>query len=214
MLDQTLERQRINTSLAEPGRRRARRGVLESLDCGASDAGSWKSREPAQNRPSEVGRGGTMRRITRWVAMTGEWAMFAVACSSSGGGGRRGERFIRRRAPGVNQGGTYSFVNGEPTSMTPQNDYEAYGIQAFEVLFTRLMDFDFKTGAPVPAQAESVTPSSDGMTYTIVRDGWTFHDGEPVTAQSYVDAWNYTRHTARTASSSTSSSTRSRAMTR
>ena len=30
------------------------------------------------------------------------------------------------------------------------------------------------------------------MTWTIVlKPGWMFHDGTPVTAQSYVNAWNY-----------------------
>ncbi|NTW41210.1 MAG: ABC transporter substrate-binding protein, partial [Cellulomonadaceae bacterium] len=39
-------------------------------------------------------------------------------------------------------------------------------------------------------QAESIE-SDDATTWTItLKDGWTFHDGTPVTAQSYVDAWN------------------------
>lgn len=39
-------------------------------------------------------------------------------------------------------------------------------------------------------QAESIE-SDDATTWTItLRDGWTFHDGTPVTAQSYVDSWN------------------------
>lgn len=39
-------------------------------------------------------------------------------------------------------------------------------------------------------QADSIT-SDDATTWTItLKPGWTFHDGTPVTAQSYVDAWN------------------------
>lgn len=39
-------------------------------------------------------------------------------------------------------------------------------------------------------QAESIE-SDDAITWTItLRDGWTFQDGTPVTAQSYVDSWN------------------------
>jgi peptide/nickel transport system substrate-binding protein/oligopeptide transport system substrate-binding protein len=61
----------------------------------------------------------------------------------------------------------------------------------FEVIFEPLMVFD-ENNQLIGAQAESVTPSDDGLTYTIkIKDGWTFHNGEPVTAQSYVDAWNY-----------------------
>ncbi len=38
--------------------------------------------------------------------------------------------------------------------------------------------------------AESVE-SDDRTTWTItLRDGWTFHDGTPVTAQDYIDSWN------------------------
>lgn len=34
--------------------------------------------------------------------------------------------------------------------------------------------------------------TSDSQNFTItVKDGWTFSNGEPVTAQSFVDAWNY-----------------------
>ncbi len=33
--------------------------------------------------------------------------------------------------------------------------------------------------------------SDDAITWTItLKDGWTFHDGTAVTAQSYVDSWN------------------------
>ncbi|KJL28645.1 ABC transporter substrate-binding protein [Microbacterium oxydans] len=38
--------------------------------------------------------------------------------------------------------------------------------------------------------AESID-TEDSQTYTItLRDGWTFQDGTPVTAQDYVDSWN------------------------
>lgn len=95
----------------------------------------------------------------------------------------------------VSGGGTYSFVNCEPQHLIPHNDYESCGSQVFEAVWTRLMNFDPTTFAPVPAQADSVAVSSDGLTYTIkIKPDWTFHNGEPVTAQSYVDAWNYTAY--------------------
>lgn len=37
---------------------------------------------------------------------------------------------------------------------------------------------------------ESIT-SDDQTVWTIkLKPGWTFHNGEPVTAQSFEDAWN------------------------
>jgi ABC-type oligopeptide transport system substrate-binding subunit len=118
--------------------------------------------------------------------------MFAVSCGGGGGGGTPSGS--SSAPPGV-QGGTFSFVNAEPGTLIPGNNYDSAGSQVFEALFTRLVTFDFETGAPLPAQAESITLSDDGLTWTIViKDGWTFHNGEPVTAQSYVDAWNYTAY--------------------
>jgi len=108
----------------------------------------------------------------------------AAACSSNSSGGGSA-------APGQ-QGGSYTYANCEPTHLIPQNDYESCGTQAFQGLWTRLVDFDPTTYKPVPAQADSITGSSDGLTYDIkIKPNWTFHNGEPVTAQSYVDAWNY-----------------------
>ena len=42
--------------------------------------------------------------------------------------------------------------------------------------------------------ADSIT-SLDSTTWTVaLKSGWTFHDGTPVTAHSFVDAWNYTAY--------------------
>ena len=125
-----------------------------------------------------------MRGSLRVLAIGLSLAFVAAACSSNSSGGAS-------ESPGQ-QGGTYSFYNGEPNHLIPQNDYESAGTQAFQGLWTRLVDFDPTTYKPVPAQADSITQSSDGLTYDItIKSGWTFHDGTPVTAQSYVDAWNY-----------------------
>jgi peptide/nickel transport system substrate-binding protein/oligopeptide transport system substrate-binding protein len=89
------------------------------------------------------------------------------------------------------RGGTFSVAWGEPNYMTPQRNYEAYGSQAFQALFDRLMTFD-DSGNLVGQQAQSVT-SDDQKVWTIeIKPGWTFHDGTPVTAQDYVNAWNWT----------------------
>ena len=127
----------------------------------------------------------TMR--IRLVGAIVSLAFVAVACGG-GGGGATGPS-----ASGATgqSGGEFSFPNTEPMHLTPQNDYEAAGAQVFNVLWTRLMTYDPKTNAPVPDQAKSVT-TNDNMVWTIeINPGWTFHNGEPVTAQSYVDAWNW-----------------------
>ena len=88
-------------------------------------------------------------------------------------------------------GGTFSTHLGEPTTLVPTNTTESEGNLVESALFTGLISYDPGTSQPVNAMAESIE-SPDNQTWTItIQDGWTFHDGTPVTAQSYVDAWNY-----------------------
>ena len=45
--------------------------------------------------------------------------------------------------------------------------------------------------APTPEVAQSIE-TTDNVNYRIIlKPGWTFTDGSPVTAHSFVDAWNY-----------------------
>jgi len=128
-----------------------------------------------------------MRGSVRVLGATVALVLVAAACSSNSSSG------TDNGGGTGTSGGTYSFVNCEPTHLVPGNDYESCGTQVYQGLFTRLVDFDANTLQPVPAQAESIDVSDDGLTYTIkIKSGWTFHNGEPVTAQSYVDSWNYT----------------------
>lgn len=55
-------------------------------------------------------------------------------------------------------------------------------------VYTPLVDYDPATGKTTPRAAESVT-SGDQVTWTITLRPSQYHDGTPVTAQSYVDAW-------------------------
>jgi ABC-type transport system substrate-binding protein len=72
--------------------------------------------------------------------------------------------------------------------LTPGNHYSAY--IAILSLFTPLTSLTQDEQLEYQ-QAESVT-SDDGITWTIkLRSGWTFHNGEPVTSDSYIDSWNY-----------------------
>jgi oligopeptide transport system substrate-binding protein len=62
------------------------------------------------------------------------------------------------------------------------------------LLFTGLVGYDPADSAPRDAVAASIT-SKDATTFRItLRPGWTFHDGTPVTARSFVDAWNHTAY--------------------
>ena len=90
-------------------------------------------------------------------------------------------------------GGSYSIYIGEPENpLVPGNTSESEGAQVIEALWTGLVEYNDDASVSYTGVAESIE-SEDATTWTVtLKDGWTFHDGTPVTAQSFVDAWNYT----------------------
>ncbi|MFD8077547.1 ABC transporter substrate-binding protein [Streptomyces sp. NPDC059718] len=121
-----------------------------------------------------------------WVAGAIIVAMAATACG--GGGGDKGSS---NDAGGVNPNGKFSVEVGEPQNpLQPANTMESNGSIVVRSLFAQLVDYDPK-GNIVMVNAKSVD-TKDNKTYTVtLQDGWKFHDGTPVTAESYVKAWNW-----------------------
>jgi oligopeptide transport system substrate-binding protein len=90
---------------------------------------------------------------------------------------------------GQQEKGTLSFQTAEPKAIVPQRDA---GSQIGMALCANLMEVNSETQELEPLAAKSVT-SEDAVHWDIeLRDGWTFHDGTPVTADSFADAWNAT----------------------
>jgi oligopeptide transport system substrate-binding protein len=83
-------------------------------------------------------------------------------------------------------------VNGsEPQNpLIPTNTNETGGGKILDSLFAGLVYYD-ATGAVQNDLAESIE-TDDAQTYTIkIKSGEKFSDGQEVTANSFVDAWNY-----------------------
>lgn len=78
---------------------------------------------------------------------------------------------------------------GEPKFLIPSSATESYGHEVLQALFAPLVNYD-AAFRPVEVAAESIT-SSDNRVWTIrLKPGWRFHNGEAVTADSYINAWN------------------------
>ncbi|OXM45566.1 peptide ABC transporter substrate-binding protein [Amycolatopsis alba] len=76
-----------------------------------------------------------------------------------------------------------------PVSTNPADARDQAGRLVTSALWTPLADYDPVTGKATPRAAESIG-STDRTTWTVkLKDGGQFHDGTPVTAQSYVDTW-------------------------
>ncbi|MFI9581366.1 ABC transporter substrate-binding protein [Streptomyces sp. NPDC052236] len=126
-----------------------------------------------------------MRRATRaqWAACALAASLTAAAC---GGGSDRG-------AGGPD--GIVSSSWGDPQNpLEPANTNEVQGGKVLDMIFRGLKRYDPKTGEAKDMIAERIdTP--DSVTFTVtIKDGWTFSNGEKVTARSFVDAWNYGAH--------------------
>lgn len=77
----------------------------------------------------------------------------------------------------------------EPKFLVPSTATESAGAEVAHALFTGLVEYDDEH-RPYELAAESIT-TTDNKVWTIkLRPGWTFHNGEPVTSDSYINAWN------------------------
>ncbi|BBX46805.1 ABC transporter substrate-binding protein [Mycobacterium cookii] len=80
---------------------------------------------------------------------------------------------------------------GEPQNpLIPTNTNDSNGGRIVDRLFAGLMSYD-ANGSPSPEVAESIETADDVNYRITLKSGWTFSDGSPVTAHSFVDAWNF-----------------------
>ncbi|MFI6769851.1 ABC transporter substrate-binding protein [Streptomyces sp. NPDC050355] len=118
--------------------------------------------------------GGATR--AKWGACAVAVALVATAC----GGGNAA------------RAGVVSASWGDPQNpLEPANTNEVQGGKVLEMLFRGLKRYNPRTGAAQNVIAERIeTKDSQNFTVTL-KPGWSFSNGEKVTAASFVDAWNY-----------------------
>jgi peptide/nickel transport system substrate-binding protein/oligopeptide transport system substrate-binding protein len=115
------------------------------------------------------------RRTIAAVAATAAVALVMAGCSATG------------KAEG-GSGSSLVYATGEPDHLTPGRQTVAF--DQVMSLFAPLTQTD-AAGKLHDVAAKSVE-SDDATTWTItLRDGWEFQNGEAVTPESYVKAWNH-----------------------
>jgi oligopeptide transport system substrate-binding protein len=112
-------------------------------------------------------------------------ALAAAGCTSGGS----------NDTSSSNANAAITVDGNEPQNpLVPGNTTESGGIDIQEVLFSRLVHYKTEDAAPEKDMAESID-TKDSKVFTIkIKKGWKFHDGTPVTAKSFVDAWNWTAY--------------------
>ncbi|WP_282701837.1 ABC transporter substrate-binding protein [Streptomyces sp. CC219B] len=119
----------------------------------------------------------------KWAACAVAVALAATACGggdddNGGGSGDSGAVL------------TSSWTDPQ-NPLEPANTNEVQGGKVMDMIFRGLKRYNPRTGAAEDMLAEKIE-TTDSQTFDItVKDGWTFSNGEEVTAQSFVDAWNY-----------------------
>ncbi|MBO0826149.1 MAG: ABC transporter substrate-binding protein [Streptosporangiales bacterium] len=117
-----------------------------------------------------------MRRAVAGVAVL----VLALAGCGSGGGTRLG-----------GDGGltTITAQLTEPGDLRPGNTDDFWGRSVESLLYAGLTTYDPRTGRAVNLVAKTIETKDEKHWTITLKPGWTFHDGEPVTAQSFVGAW-------------------------
>lgn len=115
------------------------------------------------------------------IALAAAGALTLAGCSSSN----------EPTAPAGDSTAIITTNGSEPQNpLIPTNTNETGGGKILDSIFAGLVYYDAE-GAPINDMAESIE-TDDAQTYTItIKDGQKFTNGEDVTSDSFVKAWNY-----------------------
>lgn len=92
-------------------------------------------------------------------------------------------------------GGTVRLpMTQDPAEILPMESHAFDNLTALEVIYSGLVRINPETNEAYNYMAEDVT-TEDNVTWTItIKEGWTFHNGEPVDANAYKRSWDYTAY--------------------
>lgn len=127
-----------------------------------------------------------MRGATRVKVAVGVTAVALTVAACGGGGSDSGG------GGGSGSGGVVRASWGDPQNpLEPANTNEVQGGKVLDMIFRGLKKYDPKTAKAENWIADSIT-TTDSQNFDIkLKTGWTFSNGEPVTADSFINAWNY-----------------------
>lgn len=128
-----------------------------------------------------------MRRSMR-VAALAAVATLSLVASACGGGGSTSSG----DSAAADGAGEITVRGCTPQeALVPANTTETCGGDVLRTLSSQLVRYNSETAAPENDIAESIE-TEDNQTFTVtLKQDRTFHDGTPVLAKNFVDAWNY-----------------------
>jgi oligopeptide transport system substrate-binding protein len=153
--------------------------------CGPLRSAPPLRNEKLSNMNSERALNPSRRRRRKSAAVVGGSLALVLVAASCGNGNDDGD------AEASEGGGAISTYTCEPQNLQPGNNTENCGSRVLQQLFTGLTEVDYETYEAQPAMATD-WQTDDQVQWTFeLSDEYTFHNGDPVTAQTFVDTWNW-----------------------
>jgi len=120
--------------------------------------------------------------------------VLALGAAACGGGDDSGSSSAGGSTPEGKAGGQFSVYMGDPQNpLIPGSTSETEGGKLVDALFTGLVTYNADNSEQEMNGVADSFESEDSKVWTVkLKDGWTFHDGTPVTSDSFIDAWNFT----------------------
>lgn len=120
------------------------------------------------------------------LAVLGATAIALAGCSSNGGGSGNDSS-----SGSTNSSGIVTTNGSEPQNpLIPSNTTETGGGKIINSIFEGLRSYD-ADGKPVNEVAKSITTDDSKVFDITLNSGWTFTNGEKITAESFTKAWNW-----------------------
>jgi oligopeptide transport system substrate-binding protein len=130
------------------------------------------------------------RALTRVAALAGAVLLTVAACGSDDSTSASGDGDTAPPAGDYTGGEVHtSLLN--PTTLLSTDLAEGQGGTILDVVYTGLVDFDTDSGEPVYEVAESIETEDNIVWDITLKEGWTFHNGEPVDADAFLRSWNH-----------------------
>ena len=89
----------------------------------------------------------------------------------------------------ASEGGTFKFYISDPVAIDHYNLQESEGTQVGHVLFDSLVEWDWDKGEVKAKAAESWEINDDNTVFTFHLKDAKFHNGDPVTSESFKRGW-------------------------
>lgn len=127
--------------------------------------------------------------VTRRTFVKGGLAASALAalaaCGKNGNAAsNQGDSTVK-----ASDGGTFKYYISDPVAIDPYNLQESEGTQVGHVLFDSLVEWDWDKSDVKAKAAASWEISDDNTVFTFHLKDAKFHNGDPVTAESFKRGW-------------------------